>query len=62
MTADDKCSCHNRENLPLPIQMQLTKKQKRFSSRFISFLESTINFGHFEKKTLSLLHNLYSCY
>ena len=43
-TINDKYSRHNRENLPLPIQMQLSKKSKSFC-----YLESKLNFEHFEK-------------
>ena len=50
LTADYKYSRSNRENLPLPIQMQLSKKPKTFRRVFIAFLESTLNFEHFEKK------------
>ena len=39
--------CHN---LQLPIQMQLSEKRKTFSQFFVTFLESTSNFKHFEKK------------
>ena len=38
------------ENLQLPIQMQLSEKQKTFSEFFVPFLESSSNFKHFEKK------------
>ena len=40
LTADDKLSCHNRENLQQPIQTQLSKKAKRFCEFFIAFSES----------------------
>ena len=50
MTADYKYSGSNRKNLLLPIQMQLSKKPKRFCSIFIAFLESTLNCQHFERK------------
>ena len=50
MTADYKYSGSNRKNLLLPIQMQLSKKPKWFCSIFIAFLESTLNFEHFERK------------
>ena len=38
------------ENLQLPIQMQLSEKQKTFPQFFVWFLESTSNFKHFERK------------
>ena len=41
---------HNRKNLPLPIQMQLSKKPKTFCCFFIAILEFTLKFEHFEKK------------
>ena len=46
LTANYEYSRSNRENLPLPIQMQLSEKPK-------TFLESTLNFEHFEKKWAS---------
>ena len=33
----------------LPIQMQLSEKRKTFCQIFTAFLESTLNFKHFEK-------------
>ena len=32
------------------IQMHLSQKQKNFSRFFCTFLESTLNFQHFQKK------------
>ena len=49
LTANYQYIRSNRENLPLPIQMQLFEKPKIFSCIFIAFLESTLNFEHFEK-------------
>ena len=46
----DKYSRSNRENLPLPIQRQLSEKLKHFSQLFIVFLECTLNLEHFETK------------
>ena len=50
ITADDKYSFPNRENLRQPIQMQLSQKQKRFSEIFVAFLKNTSDFEHFQKK------------
>ena len=50
LTADYECNRSNMENLPLPIQMQLSKKTKTFCRVFIAFLESALNIEHFEKK------------
>ena len=33
-----------------PIQMQLSRKQKRFSEFFAAFLKSSLNFEHFQQK------------
>ena len=33
-----------------PIQMQLSRKQKRFSEFFAAFLKSSLNFEHFQMK------------
>ena len=49
MTAEYEYSRNNRENLPLPIQMQLSKKPKTFCCNFIAFLESTLDFEHCPK-------------
>ena len=50
LTADGKYPVQGCENLQLPIQMQLSEKQKTFSKFFVPFLESSSNFKHFEKK------------
>ena len=49
MTADDKYSLLNSENLRKPFQMQLSKNLNTFSQNFAKFLESTSNFKHLEK-------------
>ena len=36
--------------MQLPIQMQLSEKQKKISEFFVPFLDSTSNFEHFERK------------
>ena len=50
MTAYDRYSLPNSENLIQPIQMQLSQKQKTFSQSFATFLKTTSNFQHFQKK------------
>ena len=50
LSADDKYSFLNRDNLTQPIQMQLSRKQKTFSEFFCAFLKSTLNFEYFQKK------------
>ena len=49
LTANYEYSGSNRENLPLPIQIQLFEKLKVFCCIFIAFLESTLSFERFEK-------------
>ena len=50
MTAVDKCSLPNRDNLMTPIHMQLSKKLKTFSQFFLAFSKSRLNFEHFQEK------------
>ena len=50
MTAVDKCSVLNRDNLVQPIHMQLSQKLKTFSWFFRACSKSGLNFEHFEKK------------
>ena len=50
LTADDKYSPLNRDNLTTPIRTKLSQKQQAFSEFFLAFSESTLNFEHFKKK------------
>ena len=50
MTADDKYSLLNRDNLTQPISTRLSQKQKAISQFFLAFSKSTLNFEHFQKK------------
>ena len=50
MSAVDKCSLPNGDNLMEPIQMQLSQKLKTFSELFSAFSKSTLNFEYFQKK------------
>ena len=50
MTADDKYSLLNRDNLTEPIPTPLSQKQKAFLLFFLAFSKSTLNFEHFPKK------------
>ena len=47
LTADDKYSPLNRDNLMQPIQLQLSKTQKTFSHFVFEFSEFRLNFEHF---------------
>ena len=50
LAAYEKYPTLNRENLTIPIQMQFSKKEKKFSKIFAAFLRSSLNFEYFEKK------------
>ena len=50
LTVNCENSRSNADNLPIPVQMQLSEKLQTFLRIFIAFLESALNFEHFEKK------------
>ena len=50
LTADDKYSPLNRDNLTQRIRTQLSQKQQAFPSFFFAFSKSTLNFAPFQKK------------
>ena len=50
LTADDKYSPLNRDNLTQPIRTKLSQQQEAFRQFFLAFSKSTLNFEHFEKK------------
>ena len=50
MSALDKWSLRNRDNLMQPIHMQLFQKLKPFSRFFSAFSKSMLNFAYFQKK------------
>ena len=50
MSAVDKCSLPNRDNLMQPIHMQLSEKVKTFSRFFNVFSKSRLSFEYFKKK------------
>ena len=57
LVADEKYLALNRDNLTIPIQMQLSQKQKVFSKFFPPFSKSMLNFADFKKRCPSqLLH------
>ena len=49
MSAVDKCSLPNRDNLMQPIHMQLSEKVKIFSQFFNVFSKSRLSFEYFQK-------------
>ena len=50
MTADDRYSLLNRDNLTQPIPTQLSQKKTTFFGFFLPFSKSTLNSEHFQKK------------
>ena len=50
LTADDKYSPLNRDNLTQPIRTKLSQKQEAFLEFFLAFSKSTLHFEHFEKQ------------
>ena len=50
LTADDKYSLLNRDNLTQQNRTQLSQKQKAFSQFFLAFSKHTLNFEDFEKR------------
>ena len=50
LAANVKYSVLNSYKLTIPIQMQLPQKKKNFLDFFSAFLNSSLNFKHFEKK------------
>ena len=50
LTADDRYSLSSKSKWMETIQMHLSQKPKIFSELFGAFLESVLNFQHFQKK------------
>ena len=50
LAVNEKYPVLKRDNLTIPIQMQLSQKQKTFSEFFAAFLECRLKFKYFEKK------------
>ena len=50
MSAVDKCSLPNKDNLMQPIHMQLSQKLKTFCRFFNVFSKSRLGFQYFQKK------------
>ena len=48
--ADEKYPVLNRENLTIPIQKQLSQKQKKLQEFFSTFLNFSLNLEYFETK------------
>ena len=50
LAADEKYPVLNRDNLTIPIHIQLSQKQITFSQFLAAILKSSWNFKHFEKQ------------
>ena len=50
LATDEKYPVLNRDNLTIPIQMQLSHKQKTFSQFFAAFSKARLNLIHSEKR------------
>ena len=50
LATDGKYPVLNRDNLTIPVQIELSHKRKNFSQFFAEFLKSNLNFHYFEKK------------
>ena len=50
LAADEKQPGLNRDNLTIPIQKQISQKQKTFSEFFAAFFKSSRNFERFLKE------------
>ena len=57
ISAVDKCSLPNRDNLMQPIYMELSQNLNTFSSFLNVFSKSRLNFEHFQKK--DAVHSLF---
>ena len=50
LASDEKYPVLNRDNLSIPIQFQLSEKEKPYSQSVAAFLKYRLNFQYFEKK------------
>ena len=50
LATDEKYPVLNRDNLTIPIKMQLSQKQKTSAQVLAAFWKSRLNFEYFEKK------------
>ena len=49
MNENDKYSVLNQDNLTQPIQIQLSRKEKKFSKFFPKFSKTRLNLEHFQR-------------
>ena len=60
LTADEKDSVLNRDNLMEPIQMQLSRKQIIFFAVFSTIFEIYVKFQTFSKKKMTLVADIFT--
>ena len=58
LTAEYEYPRSNTDKLPLSVQMQLPQKLETISAFFIAFLESALNFQHFQQKMSRMAEGL----
>ena len=58
LTSNDKYSLNSKDKWMQTIQMHFSQKQNIFSEFFSVFLESALNFEHFQKK-MTLIANVF---
>ena len=56
LTANDKYSLNSKDKWMQTIQIHLSQKQNIFSQFFSAFLESALNFEHFQKKMILIAY------
>ena len=56
LTADDKYSLISKDNWMQTIEMHLSQKQNAFSEFCSAFLESALNFEHFQPKMILIAY------
>ena len=52
LATDEKYPVLNKDNLRIPIEIQLSEKEKNFSRFLAAFLKSSLNFEDYEKKMI----------
>ena len=60
LAADGKYPVLNRDNLTIPIQIQLSQKRNTFSQFVATFWKSRLHFKYFEKKKITLIDFVFS--
>ena len=59
LSADGKYSLFKRDNLTQRIEMEVSRETKNFSEFSAAFLNTSLNFQHFEKKKITLIAEVF---